>query len=101
MDSQDRDKRQESDRAALGRGYAIAVHVMAISAMMVIFPLLGHWLDGKWGTAPLLLFGGLIVGIYATFSQLLRLSKANSPHAAKTEETQGDEPESPENTGPT
>ncbi len=92
MDSADRERRQESARASLGRGYAIAMQVMAASAMMIVFPLLGRWFDGKCGTAPFLMLGGFVAGGYATFTQLMRIAQAgvNCGENMKESEDEGE-----------
>lgn len=65
----------ETESDSLAKGYALGVTVFSISVQIVIFPLLGLWIDKQFGTG--ILFGtlGFFAGLYSAISQLLRLSK--------------------------
>ena len=67
------DKTARKDAESLARGYALGVTVLSISSLLVVCPVLGLWLDSRFGTG--MLFGaiGFAVGLYATVSQLIRL----------------------------
>ena len=56
-----------------GRGYALGLMVFAISSQMFLFPLAGLWLDRQAGTGLLFAAIGLVIGMYAAISQLMRL----------------------------
>lgn len=62
--------RRAMPAAGLGLQFAIA----ACGGM-----LLGHWLDGRWGTEPWLLFGGALLGFVLGIVQLLRGYSRLSP----------------------
>ena len=46
-----------------------------LAATVVGGLLLGHWLDGKWGTTPWLTLTGLIVGSIGGFYNLIRIAQ--------------------------
>lgn len=53
-----------------------ASQVSSISFEIVLFVLLGYWADRRWGTAPVLLLSGCVVGLLAAFWHLWRLVRA-------------------------
>ncbi|HBT76365.1 MAG TPA: hypothetical protein DEB39_05435 [Planctomycetaceae bacterium] len=71
---------REKWTASAAKGYAIGFQVLAASLQMVVFPLVGNWLDDKLGTAPWCMLIGLASGVYATFSQLMSISKQSFEH---------------------
>lgn len=73
----DRSKPDELASSA-ARGYAIAMQVIGASALMVVFPLSGRWVDGKLGTGVLFLLIGFAIGFYAAISQLIRISASST-----------------------
>lgn len=73
MGDESKDEKQANNAASIGQGYALGITVVSISAQMVVFPVLGLWVDSNLGTG--ILFGslGFVAGMYATLSQLIRL----------------------------
>ena len=49
--------------------------ITAISLEVVIPALIGYWLDLRWGTLPLLIIVGAILGFVTATLSLLRLAK--------------------------
>lgn len=70
--------------SAIGHGYALGLTVLSISAQMLVFPLVGFWIDGKLGTGMLFGVIGFAAGFYATLSQLMRLAKRSTDEEQKT-----------------
>jgi F0F1-type ATP synthase assembly protein I len=69
-------KKKGSDRDSLLMAFGIygAVGLQLVVALLAgVF--LGNWLDRKWGTAPWLLFLGIILGCGGGFYNLFRLMK--------------------------
>lgn len=50
--------------------------ITAISLEMVVPALFGYWLDLRWGTLPLLIIVGVILGFVTATLSLLRLTKS-------------------------
>jgi ATP synthase protein I len=68
-------KKQLDDRSSLALAYEWSARITSISLELVLPVLGGYWLDQRWGTPPLLLIVGVVLGfVTATFS-LLRLAK--------------------------
>ncbi len=69
----------EADRGvdgdSLGKGYALAMTVLSASALLVIFPLCGLWVDRQLETGILFGILGFVAGFYAMISHLTRLTK--------------------------
>lgn len=64
-------------------------------AAVGIFGGLGWWLDGKAGTAPLFLTGGIFLGLAVAFNSLLRRVNASGrprPDAKKHEKEKPPKP---------
>ena len=68
MGEEGRDK--DSFLVAWGVYGAVGVQ---LAVMVVGGLLLGHWVDGKWGTSPWLALAGLVVGSIGGFYNLIRL----------------------------
>lgn len=70
------------DRSPMAVAIAMASMIISIGLEMVVPGLIGYWLDGRFGTEPVLLLVGFAVGIVAAGWQLTRLvaklSAANS-----------------------
>ncbi|MFT7671227.1 MAG: ATP synthase protein I [Planctomycetota bacterium] len=67
----------------LGRYSGLGVHMVA---SMGVFGFGGYWLDGKFGTYPLLLIVGIFIGAGASFYSLLKtVSSATSASKAKSD----------------
>lgn len=81
MEEERQDENQTDGAFSIGRGYALGITVLSISAQMVVFPLLGLWVDSKLGTGVLFGAIGFVAGLYATLSQLIRL--VNRPEDKK------------------
>ncbi|MDR0870740.1 MAG: AtpZ/AtpI family protein [Planctomycetaceae bacterium] len=64
---------------SIAHGYAVGVSVLAISAQIVVFPLLGFWVDSKLHTS--FVFGalGFVIGLYTAVRQLIRLTQNDPP----------------------
>lgn len=73
MEEKRPDEDQTGSAFSIGQGYALGITVLSISAQMVVFPLLGLWVDKKLGTGVLFGVIGFAAGFYATLSQLIRL----------------------------
>ncbi len=73
MDDIDGDKQNAS--ASLGKGYALGLTVLSISAQIVVFPLAGLWVDKQLGTGMLFGAVGFVAGMYSAIRQLLQLTK--------------------------
>jgi ATP synthase protein I len=68
-------KHQRDDRPPLALAYAWSARVTSISLELVVPVLIGYWLDQRWGTLPLLLIVGVILGLVTSTLSLLRLAK--------------------------
>lgn len=82
IDKKNTNTRERQLRIAF-RGYGVAIQVISASALMVVFPLLGLWLDRKIGTGLLFAGIGLAIGFYATISQLIHISKTETERLNK------------------
>lgn len=71
----DEKKNDGKKNDGIARGYAVGMSVLAISAQIVVFPLIGFYIDGKLHTGAL--FGGIgfAVGLYTAITQLIRLPR--------------------------
>ena len=54
-----------------------------LAATVVGGMLAGHWLDGKWGTAPWMALTGLTVGSIGGFYNLIRIMRWNEGRRSK------------------
>lgn len=72
-DKQKSQKEQEDSLSAVGKGYTMGISVLAISSQMLIIPLIGIWVDRRLGTGILCAALGLLLGMYSSISQLIRL----------------------------
>ena len=76
MTNEEPPKNRKDDKDVMqnvGRGYTLGLMVFAISSQMFLFPLAGLWLDRQAGTGLLFATIGLVIGMYAAISQLMRL----------------------------
>jgi hypothetical protein len=61
--------------------YQWSARITSISLELVVPGMVGYWLDRRWGTLPLLVIVGVILGFVTSFLSLLRLIKPpNSGH---------------------
>lgn len=70
------DEPKRHEESAIGGVGLAALMAGQLIAFIVVGFLLGHWLDGVFGTAPWLTVIGVLVGIIAGFVGLFRLPKA-------------------------
>ena len=56
--------------------------ITSIALEMAIPPLVGHWLDERWGTEPWLVIVGALLGFAAAMVQLLALAKQSGRRGA-------------------
>ena len=68
---------QRDDRSPLALAYQWSARITAISLELLLPMLIGLWLDRRWGTLPLLVIVGVILGFITATLSLLRLAK---PH---------------------
>jgi F0F1-type ATP synthase assembly protein I len=66
-------------------------------AAVGLFGGIGWWLDGRVGTAPLFLIGGIFLGLAVAFHSLIR--KVNAAVRKAKEKPEGDGPPGPESEG--
>jgi F0F1-type ATP synthase assembly protein I len=89
------------DRSPMAVGIAMASMIISIGLEMVIPGLIGYWLDGRFGTGPLLLLIGFAIGIAAAGWQLTRLvaklSAANSKRANSKRDSSKRDSSKPDN----
>ena len=64
-----------SDQSALAKAIAIAHTLLAIAMQMALPPLLGYWLDLRWGTNSLLTIVGAILGLVVGMYNLVRTAR--------------------------
>jgi len=73
------------DRSPMAVGIGMASMIISIGMELVIPGLIGYWLDGRFGTKPLLLLIGFAVGMLAAGWQLTRLVAKLSAADSKRE----------------
>jgi ATP synthase protein I len=66
---------QRDDQSPLALAYQWSARITSISLELLLPMLLGLWLDRRWGTLPLLLIVGVILGFLTATLSLLRLAK--------------------------
>ena len=66
---------QRDDRSPFALAYEWSARITSISLELVVPVLIGYWLDQRWGTLPLLLIVGVILGFATATLSLLRLTK--------------------------
>lgn len=67
----------ETDDASVRRRYGrMAGMGMQFGGAVTVFALVGHWLDGKAGTSPLLLVLGVLIGFAGGTISLVRAVEA-------------------------
>lgn len=66
---------QRDDRSSFATAYAWSARISSISLELVIPVVVGYWLDQRWGTLPLLLIVGVLLGFATATMSLLRLTK--------------------------
>lgn len=66
--------KRDSDNFLVAWGIYGAVGFQ-LAAMVVGGLLLGHWLDGKFGTDPWLTLAGLVIGSIGGFYNFIRIAK--------------------------
>jgi hypothetical protein len=66
---------QRDDRSPLALAYQWSARITSISLELLLPMLIGLWLDQRWGTLPLLLIVGVILGFVTATLSLLRLAK--------------------------
>ena len=75
------------DRSPMALAVGLASVIVSIALEMVIPAVVGHWLDDRWSTGPLLALLGLMLGMIVAGWHLIRvvakLSAANSDHRSK------------------
>jgi F0F1-type ATP synthase assembly protein I len=54
------------------KGWAYAEVAMQFGIAIVVCTLIGHWLDGKFGTGNILMITGVLIGTVAGFIGLLK-----------------------------
>jgi F0F1-type ATP synthase assembly protein I len=67
------------DRASIASAYQWSARITSVSLELVVPGLIGYWLDQRWGTLPLLVIVGVILGFVTSFLSLLRLIKPPDP----------------------
>ena len=65
-------------RSSQARGYVLASRVTSIGLQMAVPPVIGWWVDLKWGLSPLFLIFGAVFGLVVSFFELLRFAKESS-----------------------
>jgi F0F1-type ATP synthase assembly protein I len=63
------------DRSPFALAYEWSARMTSISLELIVPTLLGYWLDRRWGTLPLLLIVGVVLGFVTATLSLLRLTK--------------------------
>jgi F0F1-type ATP synthase assembly protein I len=66
---------QPDDQSPLALAYQWTARITSISLELVVPMLIGYWLDQRWGTLPILLVVGVILGFATAMLSLLRLTK--------------------------
>ena len=75
---QDKEQQLEEDaledkRSAISIGFAWGYRLMSLSLVVALTAFLGHWLDNRWNTSPVLLIVGVFLGLTTFFVQLLAM----------------------------
>ncbi|MFO1094912.1 MAG: AtpZ/AtpI family protein [Planctomycetaceae bacterium] len=58
-----------------------ATRISSVGFSMAIPPLIGFWLDGKWGTRPWLVIAGACVGFTIAMLEFAKLIKQQTPES--------------------
>lgn len=66
---------QRDNRSPIALAYQWSARITSISLELVVPMLAGYWLDQRWGTLPLFLIVGVILGFASATLSLLRLTK--------------------------
>lgn len=67
-------------RPPVAAAMAWAAQITQLGLELAVPVLLGHWLDGKWGTAPVLVIVGALLGILtATLHFIQMVKRLNKP----------------------
>jgi F0F1-type ATP synthase assembly protein I len=66
---------QRDNRSPIALAYQWSARITSISLELVVPVLAGYWLDQRWGTLPLVLIVGVILGFTTATLSLLRLTK--------------------------
>lgn len=72
MTSNDEDR---DGRSSMARGYVLYSRVTGIAMQMALPPGVGWWIDGKLGTTPWFLIGGVVLGFSISMLELIRFAK--------------------------
>ena len=67
--------RSEEPRSNLSVGLDWASRVTTVGLEFVVPPLLGHWLDLRLGTSPVVLLIGAVLGFALGMMQILRIAR--------------------------
>jgi len=67
--------RRPESRSVLAVGLEWASRVMTIGLEFALPPLLGSWLDRRWGTSPGLTVVGALLGFALGMMQILRIAR--------------------------
>ena len=70
----------------MAQGMVWVSRVSSVSLEMVLPAAAGHWLDGRWDTAPWCVSAGAVLGFAMGMHHLLQLTGTNQPR--KTEAKQ-------------
>lgn len=83
---------KDDDRSALAVALAWATQAMTIAAEMAVPALVGHWLDGKFGTGVILTLVGVGLGFALGTWHLILLARSigNSNSDGNSEQANGD-----------
>jgi F0F1-type ATP synthase assembly protein I len=63
------------DRSRVAKAYDWASKIISVSIGMVVPAVVGHWIDRRLGTGPLLLVVGSILGLLVGMKNLLRMTR--------------------------
>jgi F0F1-type ATP synthase assembly protein I len=61
-------------RNSVARGYVLATKVSSIGMQMAFPPLIGWWIDTKWGTTPWMLMLGACLGFVISLLELIKFA---------------------------
>lgn len=84
-------------RSSLAEAHLWVSRLTTVSLEMALPALLGHWLDKKWGTTPLITAIGAFLGFGCGLTHLLRMTKEAELKDRKSKDPLANKPDSNSN----
>ncbi|HAH46280.1 AtpZ/AtpI family protein [Gimesia sp.] len=78
-------------RSSLAEAHQWVSRLTSVSLEMALPALLGHWLDGKWGTSPWLTAVGALLGFATGMIHLLHMAKEAERKERKSKDRSADQ----------